>query len=79
MTNTKEKSQSICERLQGLGYEQKKHIKLYGEEFELISNPVPDGDGFSVEGVARRSGKLRRMRIPLSLVCTVEKELSLRQ
>ena len=76
MTNQNVGKEIICARLQELGFAREKHIKLYGEEFELVSNPVPDGDGFAVEGVARTSGNLRRMRIPLSLIQTLRKELA---
>jgi hypothetical protein len=67
----------ICERLKKFGYVQERHMRLYGEEFRLVSNPFPDGDGFAVEGIARASGNLRRMRIPLSLVQTLRRELAL--
>ena len=77
MINRSDKGQAICDRLQKLGYAKENHIKLYGEELHLVSNPVPDGDGFAVEGIARASGARKRMRIPLSLVCTVRKELAL--
>jgi hypothetical protein len=77
MKNRSDKGQAICDRLQKLGYAKENHIKLYGEELHLVSNPVPDGDGFAVEGIARGSGARKRMRIPLSLVCTVRKELAL--
>ena len=76
MTNRNDRKQSVCKRLQELGYAREKRIRLYGEEFQLVSNPVPDGDGFMVEGVTRISGVVRRVRIPLSLVVTVKKELS---
>ena len=76
MTNQAAKRKTICERLQELGYAREKSIKLYGEELRLVSNPMPDGDGFAVEGVARRSGHMRRMRIPLSLITTLRKELA---
>jgi len=75
MKNRSDRGTRICERLQELGYAREKHIKLYGEELHLLSNPVPDGDGFAIEGIARRSGNTMRMRIPLSLVMTVSKEL----
>lgn len=75
MSNRSDGQATICNRLQELGYAREKQIKLYGEEFQLVSNPVPDGDGFAVEGIARRSGNLTRMRIPLSIVCTLRKEL----
>jgi hypothetical protein len=77
MKNGNDRRQIICNRLQELGYAREKHIKLYGEEFHLVSNPVPDGDGFAVDGITRMSGSVRRVRIPLSLVYTVEKEFAL--
>ena len=76
MKNPSAERQAICERLQELGFAREKHIKLYGEELHLVSNPVPDGDGFAVEGISRNSGKIRRLRIPLSLVHTLRKELA---
>jgi hypothetical protein len=69
----------ICERLKKFGYSQERRIRLYGEEFHLISNPFPDGGGFAVEGIARTSGQLKKMRIPLSLVQTLKRELDLRE
>jgi hypothetical protein len=68
--------QIICARLQELGFAREKHIKLYGEEFELVSNPVPDGNGFAVKGLTSGSNKVRRVRIPLTLVQTAHKELA---
>lgn len=50
----------ICERLKKFGYSQARHIRLYGEEFHLVSNPFPDGGGFAVEGIARSSGQLKK-------------------
>jgi len=69
----------ICERLRKFGYSQERHIRLYGEEFHLISNPFPDGNGFAVEGIEHTSGMPRTMRIPLSLVETLRRELALRE
>jgi hypothetical protein len=77
MPNRDEKRRNICERLQQLGYARERDIRLYGEKFHLISNPVADGDGYSVEGTTRESASIRRMRIPLSLVYTLRKELAL--
>ena len=77
MINRNDKRQIICARLQELGYAREKHIRLYGEDFDLISNPIPEGDGFVVEGMTRSSVNVRRVRIPLSLVHTVKKEFAL--
>ncbi|MGA7293436.1 MAG: hypothetical protein WBW53_01960 [Terriglobales bacterium] len=75
MISGSEKRKTICERLQELGFAREKDIKLYGQELHLISNPIADGDGFSVEGIVRASFHRRQMRIPLSLVTTLKKEL----
>jgi hypothetical protein len=64
----------VCEKLRKMGYAPERHIRLYGEEFYLVSNPVADGEGFAVEGIARRSGARRRIRVPLSLVVTIRLE-----
>ena len=63
----------VCERLRKSGFADGRHIRLYGEELVLISNPIPDGDGFAVEVINRRSGGRKRVRIPLSLVHTLKR------
>jgi hypothetical protein len=69
----------VCERLRKFGFAEKRHIRLYGEELELISNPTPEGEGFAVDAVNRRSGNNKRVRIPLSLVSVLKRELAVKQ
>jgi hypothetical protein len=69
----------LCNRLTALGYAQHKKIRLYGEELELIANASPDGEGFAIEGIARTTGKLTRMRIPLTVVQTLRRELDVEE
>jgi hypothetical protein len=76
MTKPCDKQLVICERLRELGYASERHVRLYGEQFYLISDPIPEGDGFAVEGIARGSGKSRCIRIPLSIVHTLRRELT---
>jgi hypothetical protein len=68
----------ICEKLMKFGYARERHIRLYGEEFHLVSNAFPDGEGFAVDGISRHSGERRRMRIPLSVVQMLKHELASR-
>jgi hypothetical protein len=76
MTRQHDKQRALCEKLRKLGYARARHVRLYGEDFHLISDPFPDGDGFVVEGIARRSGRSRVVRIPLSTVHTLQRELT---
>lgn len=76
MTKQRNRQIVVCERLRELGYASERHVRLYGEEFHLVSDPVLDGDGFAVEGIACKSGKSRFMRIPLSIIHTLRQELT---
>jgi hypothetical protein len=67
----------VCERLRKFGFTENRHVRLYGEELDLISNPLPDGNGFAVEAVNRRTGNSQRVRIPLSLISIVKQEFAL--
>ena len=77
MTKETDRDLVICAKLRELGYTSQRHIRLYGEDFHLVSNPIPDGDGFAVEGIARKSATSRRIRIPLSIIHTLMQELRL--
>jgi hypothetical protein len=71
----KDKRTVLCGRLQRLGYSPGRCLKLYGEEFELVSEPSPDGNGYGIDGIARKSGAVRHLRIPLSTTQIIEREL----
>ena len=75
----RERQAALCNRLTALGYAQHKKIRLYGEELELISNASPDGEGFAIEGIAHKTGKRTRMRIPLHIVQTLKREIEIQE
>jgi hypothetical protein len=66
----------FCERLKGLGYAKHNRIRMYGEEFDLISDPIVDESGIAIEAVSRKSGNARRLRIPLSIVKMIERDVT---
>jgi hypothetical protein len=69
----------LCERLKVLGYANSSRIRLYGDEFELTSNPFAEDSGYAVEAVSRRSGQARKLRIPLSVLQMVNNDLASRR
>ena len=75
MVNEHDKQVLLCKKLQRLGYAPQRRIRLYGDEFDLVSIPTPDGGAYAIDGISRKSGSLRHLRIPLSVVHTVEHEL----
>jgi hypothetical protein len=74
-----EKQWLVCERLRSLGYRSAKTIRLYGEELHLLSDPAPHENGFVIEGITVQSSIVKRVRIPLSVVRMVEREVAARE
>ena len=59
----------LCERLKRLGFTREKQIRLYGSQFELVGDPVVMTDTVVFfDAVEQKSGQLRRVRIPLTIV-----------
>jgi hypothetical protein len=65
----------ICEKLKKFGYASDRRIRMYGEELHIVSDPIADETGYCVLAVAIRSENLRHLRIPLSVVSMLEREL----
>lgn len=65
----------VCERLKKFGYTSERRIRLYGEELHLVSEPVADEIGYSILAIVRRTGNLKHLEIPLSIVSMLEREL----
>jgi hypothetical protein len=60
---------SLGQRLKQLGFTPESWVKLYGEEFELLSDPIVMGNGaIVVEAIEKRSKQLRHLRIPLTII-----------
>ena len=56
-----------CARIKDLGYVASKHIRLYGEHFELVSDPVQQGDCVVVQ-VITNDPTVRTLRLPVSIL-----------
>jgi hypothetical protein len=64
----------VCNRLRDLGYAKERHIRLYGKDLRLTSNPIVDDGGYCVDGIESKSGTVRRIHLPLMMVRVVEQE-----
>lgn len=59
----------LCERLKRLGFAQENKMKLYGQEFQLLSDPIVSGEDIVfVEVIEKKSKQQRRLRIPLPIL-----------
>jgi hypothetical protein len=75
MSSEEQNADAICARLIALGYSQQSRVRMYGEEFELISNPFVDQNGFAVQAVSTRSRETKKLQIPLYVLRAVMLEV----
>lgn len=60
---------SLCETLKRLGFAHDNQVRLYGEELDLLSDPVKISDNFVfVDALERKSGQFRRVCIPRTIL-----------
>ena len=65
---TNEQSQ-LCDRIRRVGYARGNQVRLYGEIFDLVSDPFVLGESVVfLDGIQKRSGRAMRVRVPLSIV-----------
>jgi hypothetical protein len=64
----------VCVKLQSMGYAQSKRIRIYGQEFEAVSNPFPSGNGIAIQALAQRETQARTLRLPLPIVQMVTRQ-----
>jgi hypothetical protein len=64
-----EKQVNLTARLKRLGFTKGNQMRLYGEVFELVSEPILIADDVVLmDATDKKSGLSRRVRIPLPIV-----------
>jgi hypothetical protein len=58
----------ICAQIKQNGYAQSQVVRIYGEEFEILSDPFPQDSGVAVQVRSRRTLQVRALQLPAMLV-----------
>jgi hypothetical protein len=66
----------ICESIKRLGYGASQCVRLYGEEFEVISDSFPEAGGIAVHGRTKKSTATRVVLIPATVLQSVKGPVS---
>ena len=62
----------MCAHVKHLGYAASGRIRLYGEEFEVVSDPFPEDDGIAVHVKSKRDSTVRVLKLPATVVQSVK-------
>jgi hypothetical protein len=57
-----------CAKIRDLGFTASVHIKMYGERFEIVSDPFDEGDCIAVRAISRNDLVVRTLRLPIAIL-----------
>ena len=60
--------EEACARIKQLGYVASRRVRIYGEEFELLSDPFPQADQIAIRAKAKSDSSVRILRLPVTIV-----------
>ncbi len=75
MTSPDLKSPSVaemCGHVKLLGYANSGRIRLYGEDFEVVSDPFPEDDGIAVRVKTKSNSMTRVLQLPATVLHSVK-------
>jgi hypothetical protein len=62
----------MCAQVKHLGYAASGHIRLYGQDFEVVSDPFPEDDGIAVRVKTKSNSTVRVLQLPATVVQSVK-------
>ncbi len=57
-----------CTRIRDLGFTASRHINMYGERFEIVSDPFNEGNCIAVHAISGNDPKIRTLRLPVAIL-----------
>lgn len=75
-TNEPPSIAEICASVKRLGFAASERIRLYGEEFEVISDPFPDADGISLNVKTKKDANVRVLKLPATVLQSVKSKVA---
>lgn len=65
----------VCAQIKQFGYGVSQKIRIYGEEFEVLSDPFPSSDGIAIQVLSRKTLQARILHLPTTVVQRVTNRL----
>ena len=65
----------VCTQVKQFGYATSQNIRIYGEEFEVLSDPFPSDGGIAIHVCSRRTLERRVLQLPATVIHRVIEQL----
>jgi hypothetical protein len=58
----------VCAQIKHFGYSASQKIRIYGEEFEVLSDPFACADGIAIHVRSQRTSQTRILQLPATII-----------
>jgi hypothetical protein len=58
----------VCAQIKEFGYTSSERIRIYDEEFEVLSDPFPNAIGIAIHVRSRHTSETRVLQLPATVV-----------
>lgn len=58
----------VCARIRQFGYTVSQQIRVYGEDFEVLSDPFPSDGGIAIHVRSKRTLQARVLQLPVTVI-----------
>jgi len=58
----------VCARIKKFGYSVSQKIRIYGEEFDVLSDPFPNDIGIAIEVRSKKTSQARVLQLPATVI-----------
>ena len=72
ITNDLASASDSCGKIRKLGFAASMHINMYGERFEIVSDPFDDEDCIAVRATSGNNPEIRTLRLPIAILVSRE-------
>ena len=69
-------STEMCAQIKKFGYAASQKIRIYGEEFEVLSDPFPSDGGIAIQVRSRRTAEARILQLPATVTGRVNQKIA---
>jgi len=57
-----------CAKIKDLGYKAPRHIRMYGERFDIVSDPFDEGGCIAVHATSGDNPEIRTLLLPIAIL-----------
>jgi hypothetical protein len=63
----------VCANVKRMGYAASSRVRLYGEDFDVLSDPFPEAGGIAIQAKAQKDSRICTLQLPTTFLKSVRR------